>query len=43
MSVGDLIDKTHNETPWKNKIQLKDKIPLDVISDYFTENNPLEI
>lgn len=43
MKIGDLIEKTHNESPWKDTIALKDEIPLNIIYDFFRDNNPLEI
>ena len=43
LNIGDLIEKTHNESPWKDTNALKDEIPIDTIYEFFIENDPLEI
>lgn len=47
MSIGNLIEKTHSELPWKNvwdnKLRSKSKISEDKILEYFDNNNPLGI
>ena len=41
-SAFELIEMTHKEDPWKNTRQ-NEVIKLDIISEYFSNNNPLKI
>lgn len=43
LSIGSLIEKTHNEAPWKNTCKLREEITIESITDYFKVNNPLGI
>ncbi len=43
ISIGQLVEQTHNEDPWKNTKKLKETIPLELINDYFASNDPLSI
>lgn len=41
-SAFELVEMTHKEDPWKNTRQ-NEVIKLDIISEYFSNNNPLKI
>lgn len=41
-SAFELVEMTHKEDPWKNTRQ-NELIKLDIISEYFSNNNPLKI
>lgn len=41
-SAFELVEMTHKEDPWKNTRQ-NEVIKLDIISEYFLNNNPLKI
>lgn len=42
LSITDLVDKTHSETPWR-ETPVRNQIATSEISDFFEANNPLDI
>lgn len=42
ISALQLANKTHSETPWANT-HIGQEIPNDLIYDYFSKNNPLDL
>ena len=40
--TSELVEKTHNELPWKS-VQIGQKIPKNIISSFFKNYDPLEI
>lgn len=42
LGVTQLVNGTHNQSPWINAV-MKKTIQIESIADYFKKNNPLEI
>ena len=42
LSIGDLIEKTHQEQPWSIS-KMRHEITIDLIIKFFNDNNPLGI